>query len=212
MTSLTEQGSSFYTSLLNEDQLIKRKNTEDLFQVRPKKKKYKLVPPAVFCILSLLIILGLFGFLAFFFTTGVKVFTKVFIANPNERAGSSPGCFQIDHSVYNPSNVAGLYPPCGYKNRTTTLFPSLNVPRASWSYVNFTSRESTDSRAPEKQMNLSGIILRNDVNRDPFVIVVHGLRACKEHKTVLIAAAMLWKAKFNVMLFDLRNRKVHINF
>lgn len=39
----------------------------------------------------------------------------------------------------------------------------------------------------------------------PTVIMVHGINVCKNDYTVLIPAAMLYKAGFNVLLFDLRN-------
>lgn len=39
----------------------------------------------------------------------------------------------------------------------------------------------------------------------PTVIMVHGINVCKDDYTVLMPAAMLYKAGFNVLLFDLRN-------
>lgn len=40
---------------------------------------------------------------------------------------------------------------------------------------------------------------------NPFVILVHGIRACKEDINPMIPGAMLFRNKFNVLLIDLRN-------
>jgi hypothetical protein len=46
--------------------------------------------------------------------------------------------------------------------------------------------------------------MKANTHKDPFIIAIHTLHSCKEEANVMIPSAMLWKAKFNVLLIDLR--------
>lgn len=61
-------------------------------------------------------------------------------------------------------------------------------------------------RFPSRQKNitLTGWYIKHSPSA-PTVILVHGINVCKNDYTVLIPAGMLYKAGFNVLLFDLRN-------
>jgi pimeloyl-ACP methyl ester carboxylesterase len=150
-------------------------------------------------------VVGLLGFLTFYFVTGSIVFDLTFLANPNVQGGAGGGCYGINRDSINPSNLHRLGGPCGYTNLSKTLFLSLNVPRNNWTYVDFPSRVNNDANAAEPILTIRGIFMARDIEKDPFVILVHGIRACKEDKSVLIPAAMLWRNNFNVLLVDLRN-------
>jgi len=63
-------------------------------------------------------------------------------------------------------------------------------------------------RFPSRQagINLVGWYVATDTADAPTVILTHGLGSCKHAHSVLIAAGMLHKAGFNVLMFDLRDQ------
>jgi hypothetical protein len=89
------------------------------------------------------------------------------------------------------------------------LYQKLDIPLSNWSYVNFTSRANTDFAAVDVVMNITGIMIVSDINRNPFIIIAHGIHSCKEDINVMIPAALLWRAGFNVLLIDLRYNALH---
>jgi pimeloyl-ACP methyl ester carboxylesterase len=179
--------------LLHEDTSLKRNYERKILR--------RGVIAAVCAFLCLL--LGALVFMAVFFVLGAVVFEKTFFANPSAEGGSA--CYNLNRDKIHPSNLGALSPPCGYNNLTKSLFPSLSVPRSNWSYVTFNSRLNSDTNAVESTVSLKGILMTSDVDHDPFIIVVHGIRTCKEDKNVIIPAAMLWRNSFNVLVIDLRN-------
>ena len=52
---------------------------------------------------------------------------------------------------------------------------------------------------------LSGWYIPSDLSNQPTMIVVHGLSSCRQDATILLAAGILHRAGFNVLLIDLRN-------
>ena len=57
---------------------------------------------------------------------------------------------------------------------------------------------------PEESITLTGWVMEHNPSQ-PWVILVHGIRSCKANHEVLIPAAWLHQAGFNVVLFDMRD-------
>ena len=57
---------------------------------------------------------------------------------------------------------------------------------------------------PDEPITLAAWIMETNASQ-PWVILVHGIRSCKANHEVLIPAAMLHQADFNIILFDLRD-------
>ena len=57
---------------------------------------------------------------------------------------------------------------------------------------------------PDEPITLAAWVMEHDPSQ-PWVILVHGIRSCKANHEVLIPAAWLHQAGFNVVLFDVRD-------
>ena len=57
---------------------------------------------------------------------------------------------------------------------------------------------------PNEPITLAAWVMEHDPSQ-PWVIIVHGIRSCKANHEVLIPAAWLHDAGFNVILFDMRD-------
>lgn len=92
---------------------------------------------------------------------------------------------------------------CRYLQETANeLFSEYTIPEDRWTEVSFNvSKESSDYG----NLVLDGYLLESNFSTDPFVIMVHGIRVCKEIYAVMYPAAILRENGFNVLLLDLRN-------
>ncbi len=177
--------------------------TSDALANELKQTKNKWVVPAyiaivIFALLLIFLVAVATVIVTIWGVLGVVGFESMFKANPY--AGPSWGCYHYDRTLINPSTLENVPEICGASN--TSMWKYLNVPLNSWKYVNFTARESGDV---DSVMKLKGILLMANLAKDPFVIMQHGIRSCKESAYALMPAAMLWRNGFNVLLIDLRN-------
>lgn len=68
----------------------------------------------------------------------------------------------------------------------------------------FDSWDNFTVEMPEESISLVGWVMEHNASQ-PWVILVHGIRSCKANHEVLIPAAWLHQAGFNVVLFDMRD-------
>jgi len=68
----------------------------------------------------------------------------------------------------------------------------------------FESWDNATIEVPNESIELAAWIMENNAS-SPWVIVVHGIRSCKANHEVLIPAAWLHQAGYNVILFDMRD-------
>ena len=68
----------------------------------------------------------------------------------------------------------------------------------------FTTWENETIPVQGEDIQLAAWVMESNTSR-PWVILVHGIRSCKANHEVLIPAAWLYQADFNVILFDMRD-------
>ncbi len=68
----------------------------------------------------------------------------------------------------------------------------------------FDTWDNATIEVPNEDITLAAWVMESNASR-PWVILVHGIRSCKANHEVLIPAAWLHQADFNVVLFDLRD-------
>lgn len=74
----------------------------------------------------------------------------------------------------------------------------------SMSHYWFNEWKNVTIDVPDEPITLSAWVMEANESR-PWVIFAHGIRSCKANHEVLLPAAMLHQADFNVVLFDMRD-------
>ena len=72
------------------------------------------------------------------------------------------------------------------------------------SHLWFDSWDNATIDIPDEEITLAAWVMESEPSR-PWVILVHGIRSCKANHEVLIPAAWLHQADFNVVIFDMRD-------
>tara|TARA_B100000963_G_C22523392_1_gene624104 strand:+ start:54 stop:1109 length:1056 start_codon:yes stop_codon:yes gene_type:complete len=72
------------------------------------------------------------------------------------------------------------------------------------SHLWFDAWENDTIDIPGEDISLAAWVMESNASR-PWVIMVHGIRSCKANHEMLIPAAWLYQADFNVVIFDLRD-------
>ena len=127
-----------------------------------------------------------------YFQAGNLVYTQAAATNlecSGHSERNSPGEFSV--TLWNEALDDAMF------EKNETLASNL-------SHLWFESWDNATIDVPDEDITLAAWVMEADASR-PWVILVHGIRSCKANHEVLIPAAMLHQAEFNVVIFDMRD-------
>lgn len=127
-----------------------------------------------------------------YYQLGSLVYTQAAASNlecSGHSERNSPDAFSV--SLWNEDIDEAMY------NKSETLAGNLS---SLW----FDQWDNATIDVPDEDIELAAWVMESNASR-PWVIFVHGIRSCKANHEVLIPAAWLHQADFNVVLFDLRD-------
>ena len=127
-----------------------------------------------------------------YFQLGNLVYTQAAATNmecSGHSARNTPDEFSV--SLWNEDIDNAMY------NKSETLAGNL-------SHLWFDAWENETIEVDDEDISLAAWVMESNASR-PWVIFVHGISSCKANHEVLIPAAFLHQADFNVVLFDLRD-------
>jgi dipeptidyl aminopeptidase/acylaminoacyl peptidase len=142
--------------------------------------------------LPAVLLLMIIGSPLVYYQAGNLVYTQAAASNPacsGHAERNSPDAFSVELWHEDVSNVT--------HQKNETLAANLD---GLW----FTSWENVTVGVPGEAIDLAGWVMEHNASQ-PWVILVHGIRSCKANHEVLIPAAWLHQAGFNVVLFDMRD-------
>ena len=84
------------------------------------------------------------------------------------------------------------------------MFEKNDTLAGNLSHLWFDSWDNATIDVPDEDITLAAWVMESEPSR-PWVILVHGIRSCKANHEVLIPAAWLHQANFNVVIFDMRD-------
>ena len=127
-----------------------------------------------------------------YFQVGNLVYTQA--------AASSPDC--SGHSARNSPDQFSV--ELWHEDVTTVTHQKNETLAANLEPLWFEQWDNVTIDVPNEPITLAAWVMEHDLSQ-PWVIIVHGIRSCKANHEVLIPAAWLHDAGFNVILFDMRD-------
>ena len=127
-----------------------------------------------------------------YFQVGNLVYTQA--------AASSPDC--SGHSARNSPDQFSV--ELWHEDVTTVTHQKNETLAANLEPLWFEQWDNVTIDVPNEPITLAAWVMEHDPSQ-PWVIIVHGIRSCKANHEVLIPAAWLHDAGFNVILFDMRD-------
>lgn len=127
-----------------------------------------------------------------YYQVGNLVYTQAAATNlecSGHSARNSPDEFSVE--LWNEDIAEGLF------EKNETLAGDLE-------HLWFDSWDNATIDVPDEEITLAAWVMESNESR-PWVILTHGIRSCKANHEVLIPAAWLHQADFNVVLFDMRD-------